>query len=108
MSQTDVCLIPSTILDSFPTTVLEAMSAEKLVIATNQGGAKEAVKDQKTGLLFDHNNANDLAEKILWTINNSKAISRMSSLAKKHFKQHFTLGTFRESWLNFITENQYV
>lgn len=108
MSEADICLVPSTILDSFPTTVLEAMSAKKLVIATNQGGAKEAVKDKQTGLLFDHNNAADLAKKIQWVIDNPQVVSRMGLEAKMHFQQHFTLKIFNKTWHNFIAENQYI
>ncbi len=106
MSEADICLIPSTILDSFPTTVLEAMSAKKLVIATDQGGAKEAIRNQHTGLLFEHNNANDLAKRIESIIENPSMVSRMGTSAKHHFQRHFTLDIFKKQWQHFMLSNQ--
>ena len=41
--------------DPFPTTVLEAMSAGKAVIASDTGGAKEAIDDNETGFLITAN-----------------------------------------------------
>lgn len=108
MSQADVCLIPSTILDSFPTTVLEAMSAGKAVIATNQGGAKEAILDQKSGFLFEHQNATDLANKIEMLIDDSAQIDRMGRQGQNHFKSHFTFDVFKANWSAFVVENNFI
>ncbi|MFK8039669.1 MAG: glycosyltransferase family 4 protein [Crocinitomicaceae bacterium] len=108
MSKADVCLIPSTILDSFPTTVLEAMSASKTVIATNQGGAKEAILDQVTGLLFKHNNADDLARKIEKLIDNSTLVKQMGNSAKSHFRTNFTFDIFKANWASFMAKNQHI
>ncbi|MFY7944499.1 MAG: glycosyltransferase, partial [Crocinitomicaceae bacterium] len=51
LASADVCLIPSLMKDPFPTTVLEAMSAGKPIIATNHGGAVEAIRDGISGCL---------------------------------------------------------
>ena len=45
ISSADICLVPSLMKDPFPTTVLEAMSVGKPVIATVHGGAAEAIND---------------------------------------------------------------
>ncbi|MDX1348957.1 MAG: glycosyltransferase family 4 protein [Putridiphycobacter sp.] len=106
MSEADVCLIPSTILDSFPTTVLEAMSAEKLVIATNQGGAKEAIIDKRTGILFEHNDANALAKSIEAVIDSPSLTKSLGKEAKQHFNKLFTLERYSTNWNAFLIENR--
>ena len=57
----DFALVPSNMPDPFPTTVLEAMSIGLPVIATNNGGAKEAIIDNVTGLLIDPDSPSQLA-----------------------------------------------
>ena len=42
---------------------------EKLIIASNIGGSKETVIDEKTGYLFESGNPKSLCEKILKALN---------------------------------------
>lgn len=55
-----------------PLKPLEAMSMEKAVIASNVGGLKELIKNNITGLLFNAGNIDDLTEKILDLVNDSR------------------------------------
>ena len=48
-----------------PLKPLEAMSAGKVCIGSNVGGLKELIKDNYNGLLFDSEDNNDLAGKII-------------------------------------------
>lgn len=57
---TDIAVMPSTEKESFGLVALEAMMAKKPVVASNHGGLKEIVKDNKTGFLVEPNNINDL------------------------------------------------
>ena len=45
--------------------LLEAMASRKAIITSNTSAMKEIVKDKKTGLLCDHENIIDIAEKIV-------------------------------------------
>jgi len=49
LAASDICVLPSTLADSFPTVVLEGMAAGRPVIATNWGGAKEMILEGETG-----------------------------------------------------------
>ena len=55
-------------VDNMPVSLLEAMNAGLLVISSRVGGVPYMIEDKKTGLLFDSDNANQLAERMLWTV----------------------------------------
>jgi glycosyltransferase involved in cell wall biosynthesis len=57
-------VIPSVWLENMPFTLLESMSLGKVVVASRLGGMSEMIENGKNGLLFEGNNAVDLAEKL--------------------------------------------
>ena len=105
MSQADVCLVPSLVKDSFPTTVIEAMSAGRPVITTNNGGAKEAVIDGTTGFLIDPNNTDQLADRIIRLIVNQIKLKDMGIAGKQQFEQRFTTEIFATNWMHMIKKS---
>lgn len=94
----DVCLVPSMMRDPFPTTVLEAMSAAKAVIATNHGGAVEAIENHQTGFLIDPDSPKQLAEKIETFILSRDMALEMGLKGRKIFDSNFTLDQFNIRW----------
>jgi glycosyltransferase involved in cell wall biosynthesis len=60
----DVFLVPSIDSEGLPTTILEAMAAGRVVIATDVGGATEAIDHQKTGFIVKPKDANAIADAI--------------------------------------------
>lgn len=102
MSQADVSLVPSLVKDSFPTTVIEAMSAGRPVITTNNGGAKEAVIDGTTGFLIDPNNTDQLADRIIRLIVNQVKLKDMGIAGKQQFEERFTSKIFANNWMDFM------
>ncbi len=55
--------------ESFGRVAVEAQAMEKLIIASDIGGSKETVIDEKTGYLFESGNPKSLSEKILKALN---------------------------------------
>ncbi len=104
MLQADVCLIPSLMKDPFPTTVLEAMSAGKAVIASDTGGAKEAIDDNKSGFIIPSDNPIQFASIIRKFILNLKLAETMGEKAKEVFNAKFTLNHFNRNWSNAIAD----
>ena len=51
---------------------------EKPIIASNIGGSNETVVDEKTGFLFDSNNAKSLSEKIIKILSMDKTSSKIN------------------------------
>jgi len=56
--------------ESMPQSLIEAMAREKIVIASNNLGAKELIKDGKNGFLFEIGNEKQLVEKISLALKN--------------------------------------
>ena len=51
--------------EAFGRVSVEAQSMQKLILASNIGGSKETIIDNKTGLLFEASNSDDLSKKII-------------------------------------------
>lgn len=66
----DIILMPSTEPESFGLVAAEGLLSKKNVIASNIGALPEIVIHEKTGLLFEPNNADDLASKIEFLLKN--------------------------------------
>jgi len=100
MEDASVCLVPSTMKDPFPTTVLEAMSAGRLVIASNGGGATEAIQHNKTGLLFSTSDADSLKNKIEQVLDDPSGAIEMGNSGLVRFQKLFTTEIFRKNWIS--------
>jgi len=55
--------------EAFGRVAVEAQSMEKLIIASNIGGSRETIIDEKTGYLFKSNDPKSLSKKILKALN---------------------------------------
>lgn len=64
-------------IDNMPVSILEAMNAGLLVISSRVGGVPYMIEDGKTGLLFESENSNDLADKMLWALEHSSDVNTM-------------------------------
>ena len=80
-----------------PLKPLEAMSMEKTVIASDVGGLKELIQDQKDGLLFRAEDPQDLKDKILFLIDNKDIARQLGQTARNSMIQ-------KRSWNNIVTE----
>ena len=74
LDQADIILSAPT-ADNMPVSLLEAMNAGLLVIASRVGGVPYLIEENVTGLLFTSDNDEELAERILWAVSkdNNKA-----------------------------------
>lgn len=66
----DIIIMPSTEPESFGLVAAEGLLSKKNVIASNIGALPEIIIHEKTGLLFEPNNADDLAAKIEFLLKN--------------------------------------
>jgi len=74
-SEIDV-LVPSVWYENCPLVLAEAQITKTPVIASNLGAIPEFVEDGRTGLLFELDDPEDLYEKIIQIIRNSKMIEK--------------------------------
>lgn len=87
----DIVLVPTTDIESFGLVAIEGMLSKKPVIASNHGGLKEIVIHNKTGLLFEPNNASDLKKSIESLIINQNLIELYGKEGEKRAKFDFSL-----------------
>jgi glycosyltransferase involved in cell wall biosynthesis len=87
----DVFVVPSIHSEGLPTTILEAMAMELPVIATDVGGAVEAVLEGVTGFIVPPRSEPDLADALV-RVSRDPARSRAMGLAgRKRIEDCFTL-----------------
>lgn len=99
----DVLLIPSIMVDPFPTTVLESMMFSRSMITTNHGGASEIV-DSSFGFLISPSDKEQFAEAIKFYINNKEHIKDMGILARKKYEEELTLEKFQKRFELVLNE----
>lgn len=79
----DVFVLPSLYGESFGIVILEAMASGVPVVATDTGGVREVVEDNRTGLLVERGNSEGLARAILKILNDSKLAGKLVRNAKR-------------------------
>lgn len=86
-----IVLSTSTRPEAFGRIATEAAAMEKIIIATNLGGAKETIIDGKTGFLFNHKDALELSQKILHVLSlNLDKREEMGKTARKRVEEDFS------------------
>lgn len=85
----DVFILTSN-YDNYPNVVFEAMASGLPVIGTNVGGIPSQVIDNKTGLLVELNNIEQLKNKILELASNKELRKAMGKSGRKRVEQEFS------------------
>lgn len=83
-------LLPSTCYEGFPMVLVEAFACGTPVLVSRLGSMKEIVEDGVTGLHFETGNANDLATKAQWLINNPERTRQMGQNARNEYLAKYT------------------
>ena len=96
----DFCLFPSR-FEGFSIGLAESMAAGLACIGLNNAsGVNELILDGDNGLLVD-DNATDLANGILWLVENPAERKRMGENARRHMRQ-FSPDSVQSQWLSLI------
>ncbi|MBW1657729.1 glycosyltransferase family 4 protein [Flavobacterium quisquiliarum] len=99
-SEASVCVFPSH-METQGLVAPEAMAMEKPVVFTKYGPGPEAVKDYETGLLCDPYMPQDIAEKIIWVLSNSKKTEEMGRKARHDVLEKYGLTTILYKNIDF-------
>ncbi len=81
-SNVDCIVVPSIWGENSPLVIHEAQSCKVPVITADFGGMKEYVQHNVNGLLFEHRNANSLAEQMKFAVSNP---DKMKTLGEKGY-----------------------
>ncbi|MEB3294285.1 MAG: glycosyltransferase [Synechococcales bacterium] len=91
LMQAAICLVfPSIWYEGFPLTIVEAFACGLPVIVPSLGSMAEIVENGQTGLHFQAQNSQDLADKITWMSQHRAEVSSMSEKAQHRYHQSYT------------------
>lgn len=88
-ANSDVYCLPS-YNEGFPMGVLEAMSNNVAIVASNVGGIPDAITNNVDGLLVDAGDVNGLANALITLLTNETLRHQYSKAAKLKFENHFS------------------
>lgn len=83
-------IIPSASYEPFGRIVAESFAKGTPVIGSRTGGLTELISDGRNGLLFEPRNAEDLAAKVRYAIENEDLLCQMRSEARREFNAEFS------------------
>jgi glycosyltransferase involved in cell wall biosynthesis len=104
-SKCSIFVLPS-YREGTPRTVLEAMSMKRPIITTDVPGCRETVIDGKTGFLIPHKDANTLADKMIFFIENKEQIPIMGEAAFGYCKEKFDVRIVNKQILSILLNQQ--
>ena len=91
MFKLDMVVHASTVPEPFGQVVVEAMACGKVAIASNAGGITEIVRNGETGWVVPPNDAQAIAERIIWCIENPAEALLMGTRAAEEVSRRFTI-----------------
>lgn len=89
LSISDVCVLSSK-AEGFSNAILEYMAGEKPVVATNVGGAREAVIEGETGYLVASNDDEKMAQRIVELLRNPELALSMGQAGRRRVETRFS------------------
>jgi len=96
LASIDVLVVPSRAPESFGLVVLEGMASGKVVIASNQGGPAEIIKDGFDGILFEPRNHNELSAKLIKLLRTADEIKMIGKNARRTVLERYTVNNYRK------------
>jgi glycosyltransferase involved in cell wall biosynthesis len=100
MKDARLLIFPSRWYEPFGMVLIEAAASGVPAIAARIGGVPELVIEDKTGLLFDLQKADDLASKVNWAWNHPAEMEAMGLAARQLYLENFTAEKNYESLIN--------
>ena len=89
--------------EAFGRVSVEAQSMQKPILASNIGGSKETIVDNKTGILFEAGNSGDMSKKIIELLNlEESTLNQMGIEGRKN-----TINKFNVEKMCFSTYSEY-
>jgi glycosyltransferase involved in cell wall biosynthesis len=92
LASCDVFVLPS-LWEGLPLSILEAMAANRPVIATSVGGTPEAITNGETGLLVPPSDPIALAEAIQAVLHDPEFARGLATRGRAHVRQEFSVET---------------
>lgn len=98
INSSTLVIVPSRWEEPFGLAALQGAQMARPVVAANTGGLPEIVEHGKTGLLFEKNSSKDLAEQIMFLINDPQSAAVMGQNARRKAINVFGFDQFINSY----------
>ncbi|NMH86341.1 glycosyltransferase family 4 protein [Flavivirga algicola] len=95
-----ICVFPS-LMETQGLVAPEAMAMKKVVVFSNLGPGPETIEHKKTGLLCNPYDVNNIAENILWALENPKKCLEIEGQANEFVYQAFNTGSIVNKNIDF-------
>lgn len=92
-------VFPSEWFETFGRVAIEAFAKGTPVVASDIGAISELVDHERTGMLFQPSNPNDLATKINWLLDRPNRLSQMRQAVRAEFEAKYSA---KQNYLNLI------
>lgn len=103
INRADLVVVPSVLADAQPLVLLESMRQKKVCIGSNVGGIPEVLSGPLSQLIFQPNNAFDLADKIVEIISlNTSEKEYIQNLLFERYKSKYSLKNTNEKLFSKI------
>lgn len=106
-SDFDLVILPSVNPEPLGRVIIESMAAGRAVIATNLGGSRECVVNNKTGLLIKENDINEMKKSIIKILGDHNLRKSFGKLGRKRAEKIFDIkkiiGIFEEIYKNLYS-----
>jgi glycosyltransferase involved in cell wall biosynthesis len=83
-------IVPSECYENFPMTIVESFASGTPVVCSRLGGMQEIVKHRHTGLHFDSNSSDHLAESSAWAWAHQSRMREMGMAARREYEMKYT------------------
>lgn len=104
LSITKLLLISSQSFESFGLTAVEAMARNVPVVSTNTGGLKEVISNGNGGYVFDNNDVENYANKVIALLNNEELRCEQGKKGYERVLKYFTLDQMVNQYYKIIKE----
>ena len=90
LAVSDVCVLSSKGVEGFSNSILEYMAAGRPVVATDVGGAREAVVDSETGYIVNPEDFETMATRLISLLRDPEKARAMGAQGRKRVLEHFS------------------
>ena len=102
-SAMDIFVLPS-LTEGLPMVLLEAMASKKPVVATKVGDVPRVLKDGETGLLIEPGSTGELADAILYLIQNEQKGKEIAERGYERVKAEFSSKIMAQRYVEVYNE----
>lgn len=103
LSESDILICPSR-QDPMPTVAAEAMMHSVPCIVSDVTGTAAYIQDGEDGIVFPNEDAQALANKIEWCVENPDRLSSMGNGARKLYEEYFSMPAFEKHFMGLVEE----